>query len=374
MTYITQPQLITTMTTILAICSATLATAAPGQLLQTACNESDAVVLGTVEPVLLTAAPAVFTLAIDDVIKGPLAEKSNVTVSWPGSLTAARMSPSHYRALWFLRSKTSIGWEIMPIGGPNAPLFASGLAAAPLSKGIAGSSGPRCYHAVWAVLKESAPLAGDSLVYFTAMETLLREDPASGAAPPDFAVAVADFARSPSVDVKTLALASGLRRQEAQSLMQLAGDALLLSKSRGAPEASMSLAAWRGSDPAGLAALGRIAQEPGAGTLSWGASQALMMTHTKDAVPHLARLLSVPNKLMQEAAVRGLSLFVRGAPILTGPNVRAMAYLVDEQNPEYVDDKISPYITITPVPSGREDEYVKAWLDWWSRMAPKWPQ
>ncbi len=365
------------ITAIVSLCLAAHTIGAPpGQLLQNACAESDGVVLGTVEPVVLSTASAVFMLNVDGVIKGPFTEKSAVTVSWPGSLTAARMSPSHYRALWFLRSKPSAGWEIMPVGGPNAPLYASGLAVAPSAKSLAGPSGLsglRCYEAVWAAIKESAAFINQSPVYFTAMETLLREAPASNVSLPDFAATVEGFARSPSVELKGLALASGIRRQDVQSLIQVAAEARNMTKSRATATASLAILGWRGSDPAGLAALGDIATQADAG-LGSSAAEALMMIHTKDAVPHLVKLLAKSDSQMRNAAIRGLSLFVRGAPILDGPNIRAMTYLAEGQTPEYVDEKISPYITITLVPPDREDEYVKAWLDWWSRMGPKWPQ
>ena len=362
------------ITAIVSLCLASQTIGAPpGQLLQNACAESDGVVLGTVEPVVLSTASAVFTLTVDGVIKGPLTEKSAVTVSWPGSLTAARMSPSHYRALWFLRSKPSVGWEIMPVGGPNAPLYASGLALVPSAKGLASPSGLRCYEAVWAAVKESAAFIDQSPVYFTAMETLLHEAPVSNVSLPDFAATVEGFARSPSVELKRLALASGIRRQDVQSLIQVAAEARSITKSRATATASLAILGWRGSDPAGLAALGSIATQADAG-LGSSAAEALMMIHTKDAAPHLAKLLAKPDSQMRNVAIRGLSLFVKGAPILDGPNIRAMAYLAEGQTSEYIDEKISPYITITPVAPDREDEYVKAWLDWWSRMAPKWPQ
>lgn len=113
------------------LCLAVSASGAPWQPLRTACAEADAVVLGTVEPVVMTDTQILLSLKVDTVIKGPLAENSTATVSWLGSLSAARMSPSHYRALWFLRNRPTVGWEIMRVGGPKAPIIASGLALPP---------------------------------------------------------------------------------------------------------------------------------------------------------------------------------------------------------------------------------------------------
>ena len=353
------------------LCLTLSAFGAPWQPLRTACGEADAVVLGTVEPVVMTDAQVLLSLTIDTVVKGPLAASSTVTVRWPGSLTAARMGPPNYRALWFLRNRPSAGWEIMTIGGPKTPIFASGLALPPFGPGKNKSSGSVCYASVWAALGESAALVDQSLVYFTAMETLLKEDADADPDLPDFAASVTAFARSPSVELKGLALASGVRRQDVKSLIQMAVDARGLSKSRATVPASLAVLGWRRSDPEGLTALGTIATEAEQ-NLAWTAAEALMMIHTKDAVPHLVKLLSKPEIQMRNAATRGLSMFVRGVPVLDGPNLRAMAYLAEGDNSGYADDLILPYVTMAPAAPGREDEYVKAWLDWWSRMASKW--
>jgi len=97
-----------------------------------------------------------------------------------------------------------------------------------------------------------------------------------------------------------------------------------------------------------------------------------MMVHTKDAVPSLVKLLSSKEPQLRDAAVRGLSLFVKGTPILTPEKARAMAYFAEGQNEEYLDRAISPYVTIAPVPPEREGEYLSAWSAWWDRMATKW--
>ena len=357
-------------------CLAVNANAAPpGRHLQTACAESDAVVLGTVEPVVLTSAPAIFSLSVDTLIKGQIAKGSSVTVSWPGSLTGAKMNPGHYRAVWFLRSgkTSSTAWEIMPISGLNAPMFASGLALPPSGGDGTRFTGRSCFQAVWAALEETAPLIDQSLAYFTAMETLLREIPASDAVLTNFTSTMAGFARSPSVELRTLALASGIRRQDTGSLTQFAAEAATLSilRPRATGAAILALIGWRSTDPPGLEALGVIAHLPDWAGLGQVAAQALMMIHTKEAAPQLAKLLAAKDPQLRQTAVRGLSLFVRGAPVLDGPNVRAMAYLAEGQVSEYVDERILPYITITPAPPGREDEYVKAWQEWWGRMSHK---
>jgi hypothetical protein len=205
------------------------------------------------------------------------------------------------------------------------------------------------------------------------METLLSGDPtAMQADVPDFTEAIRGFVHSSSVDLRTLALASEIRRQDVQSLTQVAEQASSIAKSKTGTQACLAVNGWRGSDPAALSALSAIALNAGADPLHICAAQALMMVHTKDAVPSLVKLLSSKEPQLRDAAVRGLSLFVKGTPILTPEKARAMAYFAEGQNEEYLDRAISPYVTIAPVPPEREGEYLSAWSAWWDRMATKW--
>jgi hypothetical protein len=253
-------------------------------------------------------------------------------------------------------------------------LFASGLAVPRVGDSSrAQPPAASCYASVWSVLKENAAYIDESLVHLTAMETLLKGQPAPMEAElPDFAETLRGFAQSPSIDLRTLAFASGIRRQDVQSLTRVAEQAPSVAKSRMGIHACFAVRAWRGSEPAGISALGAIAVAAGADPLSRCAAEALMMLHTKDAVPHLVRLLSSAEPHLRDAAVRGLSLFVRGAPILAAENVRAMAYFTEGRNKEYLDGAISPYVTISSVSPEKESEYVIAWSAWWGRMATKW--
>jgi hypothetical protein len=67
--------------------------------------------------------------------------------------------------------------------------------------------------------------------------------------------------------------------------------------------------------------------------------------------------------------VRGLSLFVKGVPILSAENVRSMAYFGGEEKPEYLDEAIAPYVSVSGVLAKTESNYISAWSAWWTRMA-----
>lgn len=345
--------------------------AGPHGLLRTACETADAVVTGSIEPVVLTSSPASFRLTVDGTVKGALRKDAVLAVTWPGSLGAARATAGRYRALWFLRQPPSGFLEILPIGGPNAPIFASGLALPPASPsgGVQLPAGG-CPEAVWAIVKSSAPYVDQSLAYQTALETLLQEDPPESAAGlQDFNATMQTFRQSGSANLVTLVLASGIRRQSVDALAQFAAQIPALEKSQVAYQAGFAIAAWRNSDPAAIAALGAIAQSGGAEALRGSAAQALMMIHTGEAVPHLARLLSSTDPQLRNAAVRGLSLFVKGVPVLSAENVRSMAYFGGEDKPEYLDEAIAPYVSVSGAPVKTESKYVSAWSEWWTRMA-----
>ena len=152
--------------------------ATQGKVLQDACRLAASVILGTVETVVVSSSPAKITIRVDRVISGPVAANSIILATWPGSIVAARTTPSRHRALWFLSTASSSGWEIMPIGGKNAPLFASALAIPPLKPNEATSAVPKsCIESVLTVLNEGASYIEGSIPHLTAIEMLLQEDP-----------------------------------------------------------------------------------------------------------------------------------------------------------------------------------------------------
>jgi len=260
----------------------------------------------------------------------------------------------------------------MPIGGRKAPLYASALAVPPVkTQASAVSPSLGCYESVLTILKANADYVDQSPTHLTAMETLLQEDPPSmGAAGPDFARMLDTFARSSSLTLKTLALGSGIRRGDIGLLKQLADQSPAIAQSKLHHHVSFAISAWRNPDAEGLTALGRLATQSGENSMTRPAAEALMMIHTKDAVPHLVRLLASKDTVLRGAAIRGLSMFVRGIPILTPENVRTMQYL-NEKPSEYWDPGIAPYVTMIPIPPEKEAAFVNAWTSWSNRMAQK---
>jgi hypothetical protein len=189
---------------------------------------------------------------------------------------------------------------------------------------------------------------------------------------PDFDSTLQSYAKSPSATLRSLALGAGLLQQKPEYLVQVAEQVGDLSRNLASPHISDGLMAWTNPDPAALSALATIAHATNGGVFSRHAVDALMKIHTKDAVPLLVGLLGSADAYLQDVAVRGLSLFVRGAPILSGNQVKAMAYLTNRPDPQLLDDGISTYVTVMSVPSGEIQEYVSAWKAWWTRMSSKW--
>lgn len=348
--------------------------AAQGQLLKTACDTAEAVVIGTIEPVAVTSPPALFTIAVDTTIKGVLTPGAVVTSAWLGSLTAAKMRPGHYRALWFLSRNGAGMWEISAIGGPNAPLFASGLAIPPAGQGGLTQKpaiGSSCYQAVWDALIPGSAHVDEAPEYLTAMETLLLENPTNmSTASPGYTSTLQAFTQSASVNLNALALAASIRGKDSAALAQVAAQVKRLATSRSSYQIGLALTGWRGTDSRDVASLAALAQANVPG-FSEPALQALMMIHTNGAVPSLLNLLKSPDPAIQDAAIRGLSLFVNGAPVLTEDAVKRLAHFTSAENSDYVDSAIAPFISVAPVPAARRVEYVDAWTQWGTRMSAK---
>lgn len=225
---------------------------------------------------------------------------------------------------------------------------------------------------MWALLKEGAQRVAESPGYLMALEALLQGSPEVVAASvPAARSDVEALSQSASIEVRALALAWRIRAHDAGSLAHIAAEARTIADSRVNYSVAVAVEEWRSSDPRGLAALGALSQAKDARVLSAAAASALMRIHTKDVVPFLAVLLSSTDQRLRDFGVRGLSLFVRGAPVVTAENTRAMAYLAGNDGGEFLDSGIAPFVTVAPAPAERETEFVEAWKAWWGRVSAR---
>lgn len=253
-------------------------------------------------------------------------------------------------------------------------LAASGLRLRPRSEtDHALATGASCFQRVWTILELNTAYADTEPEYFEGVETLFRDTPDHiAAAVPDFDAKIRAYAKSPSASVRALALGSGLLQQKTEYLTQVADGAAELSRNPASAHITNGLMAWTNTEPAALLALRKLARGSDSMSYRSAALGALMKIHTKETVPAFVEFLDSTDPQLQDAAIRGLSLFVRGVPVLTPEQTRAMAYLADRGNPELLDRGIASYVTVTPVPAGEMQRYVTAWKDWWSRMSGKW--
>jgi hypothetical protein len=176
---------------------------------------------------------------------------------------------------------------------------------------------------------------------------------------PDFDATVSILAKHPSPAVRALALGAGLLQQKTEYLVQTVDQIDELEHSFGSPH--LSLISWRRSDPVAIAALRRLAFRDPRASSSGDALMVLLSTHTKETAPVFVDLLDSSDEQLQDAAIRGLSLFVRK------PN----SGLMDAAIAPYVTATTAPYDTATPVPAGEMQRYVAAWKEWWKRMVGK---
>ena len=346
--------------------------AAHGTTLQDACRLAASVIVGTVETVVVSSSPAKITIRVDRVVSGPVAANSIISATWPGSIVAARMTPRRHRAVWFLSTASPSGWEIMPIGGPNAPLFASALAISPLTSNEVTLVAPKaCIESVLTFLNEGASFIAGSLPHLTAMEMLLQEDPPLlSAAAPVLREIVAAHRQSAYIDLQVLAISVGIKRQDVQAIAQLRAELPAILKSKVLHHLALALVAWRSADPESLAVLGGLAMSSTEDPLRRSAADALMMIHTKTAVPQLAKLLDSKDAGIRGAGIRGLSMFVKGVPVLTPANVQTMQFLKEAPN-EFLDEGIARYVSINNVALENEGEFIFGWKLWLNRHVNK---
>ncbi len=331
------------------------------------CIQADAVVVGKLTWISASPPNVSLVLTATRILKGPFTPNSRISLNWSSNQERITRDPIDGEAIWFLRSSPLIGWEIIPIVGPHAPLFASGLAVTPEPPAFAAASkfSGTCPDLVAEELAQAGRRVNESPHFLRSLETLLG---APGNSLADGKVQ--EFARSGSPEVRFLALSARLRAHDVSAVTEAATSQQAISSSKASILVALSLYAWRTDEPEAVRALGRIATFSVEGDLLRGqAAESLSMIHSVHAIPFLAQLLNSHDTIFQEHAVKGLSLFVNGVPPLTAERVQQMVYLEPPSKPSaYVDAEIAPYVTVIGIPKGRTDEYVHAWQRWWQRQ------
>lgn len=327
------------------------------------CDTSDAVVVAEIERQLIGPdRDIVVEFRIIRSLKGDLVNGSSVRAIWRGpggSLSGAK----GYSAIWFMRRDPRGLFEIEPIAGPKIPILQTGLpvpSTAPPARGTRPLAA--CSSLVVSELVHAVERSGESPFYETSARTLLGS---SVRAMPEFSAALAQDSLK-SVDILTRVAVqdvSGLT-DAARSLARLKADKQLVML-------SILIRQWASDDTRAVEAIGAIASSnEGAENLKLSGAEALMRIHSAAAVPFLADFLSTPEPELHNLAVKGLSLFVNGAPpLISQGSTTSMSYLVrNDKASKYLDASIEPYVTVIGIPPGRRDEFVHAWRMWWSRM------
>ena len=322
-----------------------------------ACESAQAVVTGTVQVPevsgvaarLRTRAylgPTMVVLNADGVIEGDVPLDAPLTVWWFHSLHPG-WPP--YRGLWFLTRDDSGVWSLMPVVSAQVGIRGAGAAITPREETDRVAGGGTCIERVWAILKLNADHVEKEPQYFDGLDALFSNCQKLAPVVPDFDATVSRLAKHSSPAVRALAVGAGMLQEKTEYLVQAVDQIDELEHSRGSPHIGNALLAWRRSDPVAVAALRRLAfREPRAGH-SGDALMVLLSTHTKETAPVFIELLDSTDGQLQDAAIRGLSLFVR------------------ESNPALMDEEIRPYVTATTVPAGEIERYVAAWKAWWAR-------
>ncbi|MGE5567958.1 MAG: hypothetical protein ACM3S5_02870 [Rhodospirillales bacterium] len=304
-----------------------------------------------------------FDLSIIRVIKGALLPGSVQKIVWTAevAIPVTRVLP-RVTGLWFLVKSATGEMTVLPNAVGSAEFEDTYFAAV-------DNPEPRLY----ATTGGESPLEAAMLEIAAAIDAgkrgpgdlryaLSSADPARGAG------AYRRLLKSPSLDVRALALAGLVRNNEPDALSQLASLLPELKAKSLSGWIGLSVQLYHSTDDAGVAALGQIASSPdGAGFLAESAALALASIHTRSAVAQLARLLDSSDPRIRSHAVSGISAFVRGLPVRKPRDAASMAWLKPATSSGYLTDEVRPYLSIGILPPDRETETVQFWKGWWER-------
>lgn len=170
---------------------------------------------------------------------------------------------------------------------------------------------------------------------------------------------------------KVLGLAGLLRRGDPGALKQLElqWTDLMASPNRGLLEFGIE-ASYRNPDPAGVAVIGRLANNAALRlSLRKALAGALASIHSRESVPFLVQLLDSPDLELQSWGVGGLAFFANHGPGKPGAPMSAQTS-GKEDAPFRTKDTLAHFAMGGAFEKNR-DNYVQFWKAWWAEHRQK---
>jgi hypothetical protein len=337
-----------------------------GSSIQQLIQESDAVVVGRATNRVEQLAAVTFDIAVERTVLGtsvPLA--ISVDHRWTGRRGGLILGGNEsaqtgeVRGVWFLK-RVAVGWDALCLMPPDISFYSLFYPAADKSPAIQrGRARLSPEDSVVAELFAGIRESGDDI------DILIPSlsDVASPAVDDWLAILVA----SPNARLRLAGLAGQIQRSDPESLRTILSmqpgslaDVDLARISKALKDSYRSIA------PVATAFLVELAGRSGQRGLRSAAVSALAATHTREALPFLASLLSTDDPEERMKGVLGISAFANGSVPQTPANMKSLAFLQLPANAPYqTPETIANFGFSRRVPD-EEARLTAYWLSWWT--------
>jgi hypothetical protein len=314
---------------------------------------------------------ASLTLLVERVIKGDRSLRGSLPVRWSMNRTvSSRVTPRvrNTCGLFFLQGTPTGPWQLIAQSSPGNEFDEVHIPAA------CGSLQPEFVYAsdasvIEKLLSEIANAAdqlypkelGLQFVNYGLLESFKSDVPRR---------LYARLASSGTTERRAAGIAGLIRQGSSAALARLEREAATLLTPRTTGVLCFSIGGYyRNADPAGIALLGRMANSASYNhQLRKEAGYALAAMHSRDTLPHLARLLDDPDTELASYGVGGLAMFANNVAMLTVANVGTHGHQPLPGPAEYRTQETMEHATM-----GKEwlekdrDKYILFWKAWWAR-------
>jgi len=171
------------------------------------------------------------------------------------------------------------------------------------------------------------------------------------------------LANSPAANDQALGISSLILQGNAEGYAKLAANPSLRRSPEGVALFSGVLCAAP-SDKVQVAVVASLLEEV---PLARCASYLLRANHSKETLPHLAKLLDHTLKEMRYEGLMGLAAFANNFPMMTPANQASMAWKTPLQPAPYSTAETRANMPTPNTFAAREGRYINFWKGWWQQ-------
>jgi len=314
-------------------------------------DKSDAVVTGTSAFRALSENTVTFTIQVAKAYKGPVSSGDTLTVEWTASAGQPLVGyRSSFTGAWFL-TQTEIGWRTSAVRS---------------ALGMPGASFP---------IATADAVIGDPVQDI--MNQIAAAEVAAEAPHAPFLLQAAEgkdseamrqvfqsFLGASSPRLRCIGFSGLLQRSDAPALSQFASQARALAADPSCGVAFDLGAAYRSTDPSGIAVLGALAvTKSDIRNLQSFALMALSAIHTRETLPFLVQIMNGPDEALHKQAVIGIGWFANGNAMQTPQGEAALEHLNRMTPNAFTTADTKKYLGFDEARAG---EFIGFWNNWWN--------